>query len=84
MLFKKLPVLLTFFIQAVDQTLEALNLELAKGSDWRDIERLIKQEKLNNNPMALIVEALHLKQNKVTLLLSEGLIHLCLSEEELK
>lgn len=39
----------------------AVNVEVAKGTDWKEIGRLIKEEKKKQNPVALMIHSLDLQ-----------------------
>lgn len=41
--------------------------------DWRDLERMIKEERRAGNPIAGLIASLQLEDNKATLLLSNFL-----------
>lgn len=46
---------------------------LLLGMDWKDLERMIKDERKAGNPVAALIHSLQLDQNKATLLLSNFL-----------
>jgi predicted ribosome quality control (RQC) complex YloA/Tae2 family protein len=57
----------------VDAALTAVNTEIAKGTDWRDLDRLIKDQKKLGNPVAKLITKLTLDQNKITVTLEDKL-----------
>ena len=61
---------------AVDAAIASINAELARGTDWRELQAIIKAEKEKRNPLALLVAGLRLEENTVTLSLSHDLAHL--------
>ena len=61
---------------AVDAAIASINAELARGTDWKEIQRIVKEQKQLRNPIALLVSALKLDENTVTLSLSPDLAHL--------
>jgi len=68
---------------AVDQAIASVNVQLATGQDWHQLERLIEEEKEKQNPVALIIHSLKLDSNEIVLLLSPDMMHLHLSKQEL-
>jgi predicted ribosome quality control (RQC) complex YloA/Tae2 family protein len=60
----------------IDKTIEVVNTELAKGIDWAELNNLIKEQKKNSNPLALLIHALKLHQNSITINLSPDCRHL--------
>ena len=64
-------------LAAVNACIGSVNAEIAKGTDWRDLTRMIKEERSNNNnPIAKMIHSLKLLENQITILLSEGMAHL--------
>lgn len=61
--------LIEFNLDAVDAALNAVREALASGMDWRDLGRMIKEEKKAGNPVAALIDSLQLEKNRVTLLL---------------
>jgi hypothetical protein len=55
----------------VEQAIGAVNVELARGTDWRDLAKVIKKEKERGNAVAAAIDALKLETNTITLLLSK-------------
>ena len=58
-------------LEAVDAALNAVREALAAGSDWQDLGRVIKEEKKGGNPVARLIDSLHLEKNAITLLLKD-------------
>eukprot|EP00877_Chromochloris_zofingiensis_P000091 jgi/Chrzof1/10082/Cz04g26130.t1 len=65
--------LIEYNLQAVDACIDAVNAAIATGMDWKDLERMIKDERKAGNPVAALIHSLQLDQNKATLLLSNFL-----------
>lgn len=42
---------------------------ITSGISWSDIQRMVKDEKKNNNPFATIIHKINLEKNSVVLLL---------------
>ena len=58
-------------LDAVDAALNAVREALAGGMDWRDLARMIKEEKKAGNPVAALIDSLQLEKNKMTVLLRD-------------
>ncbi|GAB4824054.1 hypothetical protein N2152v2_011100 [Parachlorella kessleri] len=65
--------LIEYNLVAVDAALDAVREALAGGLDWRDLGRMIKEERRAGNPVASLIDSLQLERNRVTLLLSNWL-----------
>ena len=65
--------LIEYNLEAVDAAIDAVNMAIATGMDWRELENMIKEERRAGNPVAGMIHSLQLDQNKVTLLLSNNL-----------
>nr|GMD52521.1 CTP synthase-like [Ipomoea batatas] len=57
----------------VDAAILAVRVALAKGMSWEDLARMVKEEKKSGNPVAGLIDKLHLERNCMTLLLSNNL-----------
>ncbi len=57
----------------MDGAINAVRAALAQGLDWKELDRLIETETRAGNPVASMVESLHLDTGRVTLLLSNDL-----------
>jgi len=57
----------------VDNAILAVRSILASGMDWKDLARMIKEEKKAGNPVAGLIHSLQLDKNQITLLLSNNL-----------
>ncbi len=71
-------------IQYVEKILEAINIELAKGLDWNELEQhlnYLKEEE--HNELALLIHKLDLKKNSAIILLSENMQHVNYTTDEL-
>nr|GLL39863.1 hypothetical protein Itr_chr11CG17720 [Ipomoea trifida] len=51
----------------------SFRVALAKGMSWEDLARMVKEEKKSGNPVAGLIDKLHLERNCMTLLLSNNL-----------
>ena len=60
-------------LTAVDAALNAVREALGGGMDWRDLGRMIKEEKKAGNPVAALIDSLQLEKNKITVLLRDPL-----------
>jgi len=56
--------------QEVDAAIIVLRGLVASAVDWEDLHKMIKAEKKNGNPVAQIIQSLHLERNVVTLVLA--------------
>jgi len=64
-------------LDAVTACIMSVNAEIAKGTDWRDLTRMIAEEKrTGRNPVAMSIHSLRLLENQITMTLSEGMRHL--------
>eukprot|EP00803_Ostreobium_quekettii_P009621 evm.model.scf_1149.3 EVM.evm.TU.scf_1149.3 scf_1149:29603-44453(-) len=64
-------------LEMVDAAISAVNEVLATGMDWKEVGRLIKEEREAGNPVAGNIHSLELEQNKITMLLAD-----CGSDDE--
>ena len=69
----KMGELIEYNLDEVEAAIVAVRVALAKGMDWRDLARMIKEEKKMGNPVAGLIDKLHLEKNCITLLLSKNL-----------
>jgi predicted ribosome quality control (RQC) complex YloA/Tae2 family protein len=60
-------------LAGVDAALNAVREALAGGMDWGDLGRMVKEERRAGNPVAGLIDALHLDRNKLTLALRDPL-----------
>lgn len=65
--------LIEYNLDDVDAAIVAVRVALANGMDWEDLARMIKEEKKSGNPVAGLIDKLHLERNCITLLLSNNL-----------
>ncbi|KAK9805687.1 hypothetical protein WJX72_012021 [[Myrmecia] bisecta] len=65
--------LIEYNLEAVDAAINAVREALAAGLDWRELARMIKDERRAGNPVAGLIDSLQLERNKITLLLSNFL-----------
>ncbi|WCJ23246.1 Ribosome quality control complex subunit NEMF [Euphorbia peplus] len=65
--------LIEYNLEDVDNAILAVRVALAKGMSWEDLNRMVKEEKKLGNPVAGIIDKLHLEKNCMTLLLSNNL-----------
>ncbi|KAL4420985.1 hypothetical protein ABPG77_001304 [Micractinium sp. CCAP 211/92] len=65
--------LIEYNLDAVDAALNAVREAVASGMDWRDLARMIKEERRAGNPVAGLIDSLQLERSRVTLLLSNWL-----------
>ena len=68
--------LLEWNAHAVDTAIASVNMELSRGIDWTEVSAVIDAEKSKRNPIALMIAALKLNENTITVSLSPDLIHL--------
>lgn len=61
--------LIEYNLAAVDAALNAVREAVAAGMDWRDLGRMIKEERRAGNPVAGLIDSLQLEQGRITLLL---------------
>ena len=60
---------------AVDAAIASVNVEVARGTDWTELQRILKDERDRGNPIARMIVALDLPTNTVTLALSQSMAH---------
>ena len=60
---------------AVDAAIASINVEVARGTDWTELQRILKDERDKGNPIARMIVALDLHTNTVTLALSQSMAH---------
>lgn len=65
--------LIEYNLEDVDSAILAVRVALAKGMTWDDLTRMVKEEKKAGNPIAGLIDKLHLERNCITLLLSNNL-----------
>lgn len=65
--------LIEYNLEDVDAAILAVRVALAKGMSWEDLARMVKEEKKLGNPVAGIIDKLHLEKNCMSLLLSNNL-----------
>ncbi|CAH9129561.1 unnamed protein product [Cuscuta epithymum] len=69
----KMAELIEYSLEDVDAAIVAVRVALAKGMSWEDLARMVKEEKKSGNPVAGLIDKLHLEKNCMTLLLSNNL-----------
>ncbi|XP_078444958.1 zinc knuckle (CCHC-type) family protein isoform X3 [Wolffia australiana] len=69
----KMGELIEYNLEDVEAAIMAVRVALAKGMDWQDLARMVKEEKKMGNPVAGLIDKLHLERNSITLLLSKNL-----------
>ncbi|CAM6068471.1 unnamed protein product [Sphagnum tenellum] len=62
--------LIEYNLQDVDAAILAVRSALASSMDWKDLVRMVKEEKKAGNPVAGLIHSLQLEKNQITLLLS--------------
>jgi hypothetical protein len=65
--------LIEYNLEDVDAAIMAVRVALANGMNWDDLKRMIKEERKLGNPVAGLIDRLHLERNCITLLLSNNL-----------
>ncbi|KAL9251567.1 Ribosome quality control complex subunit NEMF-like protein [Drosera capensis] len=65
--------LIEYNLEDVDTAILAVRVALAKGLSWEDLARMVKEEKKSGNPVAGLIDKLHLDHNCIILLLSNNL-----------
>ncbi|GER28419.1 nuclear export mediator factor Nemf [Striga asiatica] len=65
--------LIEYNLEDVDAAILAVRVALANGMSWVDLARMVKEEKKSGNPVAGLIDKLHLERNCITLLLSNNL-----------
>ncbi|XP_027351975.1 nuclear export mediator factor NEMF isoform X2 [Abrus precatorius] len=69
----KMAELIEYNLEDVDAAILAVRVALAKGMNWDDLARMVKEEKKAGNPVAGLIDKLHLERNCMTLLLANNL-----------
>ncbi|KAF3456411.1 hypothetical protein FNV43_RR01061 [Rhamnella rubrinervis] len=69
----KMAELIEYNLEDVDAAILAVRVALAKGMSWEDLARMVKEERKSGNPVAGLIDKLHLDRNCMTLLLSNNL-----------
>ncbi|KAJ8573970.1 hypothetical protein K7X08_010481 [Anisodus acutangulus] len=69
----KMAELIEYNLEDVDAAILAVRVALANGMSWQDLTRMVKEEKRSGNPVAGLIDKLHLERNCMTLLLSNNL-----------
>ncbi|KAG8372834.1 hypothetical protein BUALT_Bualt12G0108200 [Buddleja alternifolia] len=69
----KMAALIEYNLEDVDAAILAVRVALANGMSWVDLGRMVKEEKKSGNPVAGLIDKLHLERNCMTLLLSNNL-----------
>ncbi|KAH7678565.1 Zinc finger CCHC-type protein [Dioscorea alata] len=69
----KMAELIEYNLEDVDAAILAVRVALANGMNWEDLARMVKEEKKSGNPVAGLIDKLHLERNCITLLLSNDL-----------
>lgn len=65
--------LIEYNLEDVDAAILAVRVALANGMSWEDLARMVKEEKKSGNPVASLIDNLHLERNCMSLLLSNNL-----------
>lgn len=65
--------LIEYNLEDVDAAIMAVRVALANGMNWNDLTRMVKEEKKSGNPVAGLIDKLHLERNSMSLLLSNNL-----------
>ncbi|XP_071685642.1 uncharacterized protein [Rutidosis leptorrhynchoides] len=65
--------LIEYNLEDVDAAILAVRVALANGMSWVDLARMVKEEKKAGNPVAGLIDKLHLEKNSMSLLLSNNL-----------
>ena len=58
-------------LDLVDNAIFIIRSALARSMHWDEIKELIKQEKMNNNPVAKIIDELKFETNQIVVVLQE-------------
>ncbi|KAL0367831.1 UNVERIFIED_CONTAM: Nuclear export mediator factor NEMF [Sesamum radiatum] len=69
----KMAALIEYNLEDVDAAILAVRVALANGMSWVDLARMVKEEKKSGNPVAGLIDRLHLERNCMSLLLSNNL-----------
>jgi hypothetical protein len=64
----------------VDDAILVVRSALAQGMAWPDLRQLVKEERARRNPVALVIDALRLESNQITLSLT--CVVLCVPQRE--
>ena len=56
------------FLQ-VERAIITINSAVANQIDWEEIEEIVREAKVQNDPVAKIIKSLNLETNKITLVL---------------
>lgn len=65
--------LIEYNLEDVDAAILAVRVALANSMNWEDLARMVKEEKKSGNPVAGLIDKLHLERNCMTLLLCNNL-----------
>lgn len=65
--------LIEYNLEDVDAAIMAVRVALASGMSWDDLTRMVKEEKKSGNPVAGLIDKLHLERSSMSLLLSNNL-----------
>lgn len=68
-----MALLIEYNLKDVDAAILAVRVALANGMDWEDLARMVKEERRSGNPIAGLIDKLHLERNCISLLLSNNL-----------
>ncbi|XP_019419387.1 PREDICTED: nuclear export mediator factor NEMF isoform X1 [Lupinus angustifolius] len=69
----KMAELIEYNLEDVDAAILAVRVALAKGMNWDDLARMVKEEKKAGNPVAGLIDKLYLERNCMALLLGNNL-----------
>ncbi|XP_075476557.1 uncharacterized protein LOC142517924 [Primulina tabacum] len=69
----KMAELIEYNLEDVDAAILAVRIAIANGMSWVDLARMVKEEKKSGNPVAGLIDKLHLDRNCMALLLSNNL-----------
>ncbi|XP_051129240.1 uncharacterized protein LOC127250124 [Andrographis paniculata] len=69
----KMATLIEYNLEDVEAAILAVRVALANGMSWSDLASMVKEEKKSGNPVAGLIDKLHLERNCMTLLLSNNL-----------
>ncbi|XP_057959067.1 uncharacterized protein LOC131151707 [Malania oleifera] len=69
----KMAELIEYNLEEVDAAILAVRVALANGMNWEDLAQMVKEERKSGNPVAGLIDKLHLDRNCMTLLLSNNL-----------
>ena len=58
-------------LEDVEKAILIIRSAIANSIDWAELNRIVKEEKKNGDPIAQIIQQLHLEENKITLMLSD-------------